>query len=432
MTRAAGWLLILLACASAPLLAQQSTLDQSGWALIRPTPLVTLEIRKVVGILFIIPAFTQLLLYLFRPRPYVFAGVATWLAASIMLLSLSFDSAARAGDTTGQIVVGKWAIVTWAACAMIFGASARFSGMWFRAPTAFPKRIGLIVALLAAWLGLSSTFLRPAALIFSVLLLMSAWQIRGAMAYFKAAREHRFVGALLASVGLVGVTVVNVAAAIVAIRSGGIGQSSNRVAYYNGLSAALLMLGMHLLIFEDVIEELRTAATELARGRDEMKTMAVTDPLTGCYNRRFLDDIETHELEQHKRYGLALSLLYIDIDHFKAINDTRGHDVGDRVLKTLGEILRSRSRQADFVLRWGGDEFLVLLSADEQQARAKSDEFRQAFLQSEIVATLPHGVDLSIGCVAVPPETDELAPLIARADNEMYRRKSAFGGKTKT
>ena len=88
-----------------------------------------------------------------------------------------------------------------------------------------------------------------------------------------------------------------------------------------------------------------------------------------------------------------------------------------------------RSRQADFVLRWGGDEFLVLLSADEHQARTKADEFRQAFLHSEIVATLPHGVDLSIGCVAVPPETEELAPLIARADNEMYRRKSAFGAK---
>jgi diguanylate cyclase (GGDEF)-like protein len=326
-------------------------------------------------------------------------------------------------------VAGKLAIVTWASCAMIFGASARFSGMWFRAAPVFPKRIGLTVVLLIAWIGLSSRFLRPGALILSAFLLMSVSQIRGAIAYAKAAREHRFVGALLCSVGLIGITVVNVTAATVAIMSGGIGQASTNVAYYNGLSAALVILGMHLLIFEDVIEELRTAASELARSRDEMRTMAVTDPLTGCYNRRFLDDIETHELEQHKRYGLALSLLYIDIDHFKAINDTRGHDVGDRVLKTLGEILRSRSRLADFVLRWGGDEFLILLSADEQQARAKADEFRHAFLKSEIVATLPHGVDLSIGVVAVPPETESLSPLIDRADNEMYRRKSAFGGK---
>ena len=68
------------------------------------------------------------------------------------------------------------------------------------------------------------------------------------------------------------------------------------MAYYNGLFSSLLILGMHLLIFEDVIEELRTAAAELARGRDEMRTMAVTDPLTGCYNRRFLDEIATHEL----------------------------------------------------------------------------------------------------------------------------------------
>jgi len=432
MYRAAGWLVIVLACASAPLLAQQSALDQSGWALIRPMPLVELEIRKVVGILLIVPAFTQLLLYLFRPRPYVFAGVATWVAASVMLLALSFDSASRGDDTPGQIVVGKLAIVTWASCAIIFGAGARFSGMWFRAAPVFPKRMGLTVALLIVWIGLASSFLRPGALILSAFLLMTVSQIRGAIAYAKVAREHRFVGALLCSVGMVGITIVNVTAATVAIMSGGIGQASNTVAYYNGLSVALLILGMHLLIFEDVIEELRTAASELARGRDEMRTMAVTDPLTGCYNRRFLEEIETHELEQHKRYGLALSLLYLDIDHFKAINDTRGHDVGDRVLKTLADILQARSRQADFVLRWGGDEFLVLLSADEQQARAKADEFRQAFLHSEIVATLPHGVDLSIGCVAVPPETVSLSPLIDRADKEMYRRKSAFGAKKKT
>ena len=90
---------------------------------------------------------------------------------------------------------------------------------------------------------------------------------------------------------------------------------------------------MHLLIFEDLIDELRTAGRRARpRGRDEMKAMAVTDPLTGCYNRRFLDEIAHHELQQHRRYELPLSLLYLDIDHFKAINDTRGHHTGDRVL----------------------------------------------------------------------------------------------------
>ena len=172
---------------------------------------------------------------------------------------------------------------------------------------------------------------------------------------------------------------VNTIALGVAAATGGIGDAATRVAYLNFASAALLVLGMHLLIFEDVIQELRTAAAELATSRDEMKAMAVTDPLTRCYNRR-LYEIAEHELEQHRRYNLPLSLLYLDIDHFKAINDQRGHHTGDEVLKTMGAILRELTRQADFVFRWGGDEFLVLLSAAEPDARNKAKQIRQAFL----------------------------------------------------
>ncbi|MEO8682312.1 MAG: GGDEF domain-containing protein, partial [Vicinamibacterales bacterium] len=165
-----------------------------------------------------------------------------------------------------------------------------------------------------------------------------------------------------------------------------------------------------------------------SRGRDEMKAMAVTDPLTRCNNRRFLEEITGHELQAHLRYNLPLSLLYVDIDHFKAINDTRGHHTGDVVLQTLGAILRARTRQADYVFRWGGDEFLVLLSADETQAKAKAEEIREAFLDSPIVKELPEGVDLSIGIVAVPPDTSNFAPLIDQADRAMYRRKRTLGG----
>ena len=157
-----------------------------------------------------------------------------------------------------------------------------------------------------------------------------------------------------------------------------------------------------------------------------MKAMAVTDSLTRCYNRRFLDEIAPHELKQHRRYGLPLSLLYLDIDHFKAINDTRGHHTGDMVLETLGAILRAGTRQADYVFRWGGDEFLVLLSAGEAEAKEKAEAIRQAFVDSPIVKDLPDGVDLSIGCVAVPPEAETFEPLIDQADREMYRRKRAL------
>jgi diguanylate cyclase (GGDEF)-like protein len=222
------------------------------------------------------------------------------------------------------------------------------------------------------------------------------------------------------------VAIVNITAVTVAVINRGIGDASSNVVYFNFISAAVLMLGMHFLIFEDLIEELRRLAASIEKSRDDLKSAATMDPLTGCYNRRFLYEIADHELEQHRRYELPLSLLYIDIDHFKAINDTRGHKTGDEVLVTLGAILREMTRQADFVFRWGGDEFLVLLSATEPDARIKAGRIRQAFLESAIVTRLPDGVDLSIGCVVVPPETTNLDPLIDQADREMYRRKRAF------
>ena len=96
-------------------------------------------------------------------------------------------------------------------------------------------------------------------------------------------------------------------------------------------------------------------------------------------------------------------------------------------MKTLGEILRQLTRQADFVFRWGGDEFLVLLSANEADAKEKARRIRQAFVESAIVSKLPDGVDVSVGVVPVPPETTDLDPLIDQADREMYRRKHTLG-----
>ena len=374
------------------------------------------------------PACTLFLLYLFRPRAYVLAWVVAWLAASAMLLVLSFDAGQLddPGDAAVYLANSRIAVAAWAGCATLFGIALRWGAQWFRSAPIVAPWAKWVVLSIVVWLLLAATVLGPGAVIAPAFVLMSLWQAQAAIAYLLAARTHRFSGALLVGLGLMALVIDNALAAVVAAASGALTPLSNNLAYLNGIWAGAMVLGMHLLAFEDVIEELRAANAELSKGRDEMRTMAVTDPLTRCNNRRFLDEIAQHELQSHRRFNLPLSLLYIDIDHFKAINDSRGHLTGDVVLQTLGTILRARTRQADYVFRWGGDEFLVLLSADEQQAMAKAEEIRQAFLESEIVRELPDGVDLSIGCVPVPPETDELEPLIDQADREMYRRKRAL------
>lgn len=415
-------LIVLLVVGATPLFAQ------SDWTAVRPAPMVTLEIRKLVGLLMLVPAVTLFLLYLFRPRPYVLAGVTSWAAGSVMMLVLSFDSGTpHPADSEQQVSVGRAALGVWAVAALVFGAGVRFASAWFRAPAAIPTAIKWSFSISVAYSVFAAVYLPPAAVVAPAFVMMSLWMSRGAVTYLGIARRDRMVGPLMTGTGVAGMVLVNTIALMVAIASGGIGAASTNVAYFNFVSAALLVLGMHLLIFEDVIQELRLSAAALATSRDEMKAMAVTDPLTRCYNRRLLYEIAEHELEQHRRYNLPLSLLYIDIDHFKAINDTRGHQTGDEVLKTVGSILRELTRQADYVFRWGGDEFLVLLSAAEPEARIKAQQIRTAFLESAIVSDLPDGVDVSIGTVPVPPDTDDFDPLIDQADREMYRRKRALG-----
>ena len=402
-------------------------LAQTDWSAVRPTPMVTVQIRTLISVLLAVPAITLFLLYLFRPRPYVLAGVAAWTAGILMMMVLSVDSGGSSQAAgPDRVAVSRLAVGVWGIATLLFGAGMQLAAGWFRAPAVLPRSVRWGFPIVAAWTVIAAAFLRPIAIVLPVIVMMTVWLARAAFNYFSIARSQRLVGPFLTGLGVAGIVLLNFAGIVMALVTGRIEGASTQAAYITFFLAALLVLGMHLLTFEDVIQELRTAAKELARSRDEMKTMAVTDPLTRCYNRRLLYEIAEHELESHRRYKLPLSLLYLDIDHFKAINDQRGHNTGDEVLKAMGAILRELTRQADYVFRWGGDEFLVLLSASEPEARNKAKQIRQAFLETAIVNSLPDGVDVSIGTVAVPPETQDFDPLIEEADREMYRRKRAL------
>src|SRR5207302_1947263 len=131
-------------------------------------------------------------------------------------------------------------------------------------------------------------------------------------------------------------------------------------------------LGIHLLIFEDMTYELRQTNRRLEAAQEELLQAAITDPLTGCHNRRFLEQVIDRELQRHERFKLPLSLLFIDIDRFKAINDTLGHAAGDRVLQYVARFLHRHIREADYIFRWGGDEFLILITCAGEDARRKA------------------------------------------------------------
>jgi diguanylate cyclase (GGDEF)-like protein len=184
----------------------------------------------------------------------------------------------------------------------------------------------------------------------------------------------------------------------------------------------IMALGMQLMTFEDMTYELRRTNRRLESAQKELRHLAITDPLTGCRNRRFFNEVVGRELQRHGR-GTPLSLLFVDVDHFKAINDTLGHEVGDHVLQHVAAFLVRNIREADYVFRWGGDEFLALMSCTAEQAAARAQQLREKFAAAPETALLPRGVALSVGTVGVPPDTRDIMPLIQAADERMYADK---------
>ena len=152
----------------------------------------------------------------------------------------------------------------------------------------------------------------------------------------------------------------------------------------------------------------------------ELTNLAMTDQLTGLYNRHSLFDIGPKYLSDANRHNFSISLLMIDLDHFKNINDTHGHAVGDIVLKAVGKVLNDNCRTEDFVARFGGEEFVMVLShCDYDFATIKAESIRLAIEES-----MPHGLVItgSIGAAALE-KGDSFESLFEKADKAVYDAK---------
>jgi two-component system, cell cycle response regulator len=159
---------------------------------------------------------------------------------------------------------------------------------------------------------------------------------------------------------------------------------------------------------------------------DQVKSMAVRDALTGLYNYGYFKEALHYEVQKSRRYQTPLSLLFLDIDDFKKVNDTLGHLRGDKIMRQVAGILKKGIRQADLVCRYGGDEFVMLLSqTPPDQALVMAERLRLSIDQASL-NPLPQGlqVTVSIGVAGLEPEmsTEEL---IQAADEAHYRAKQA-------
>jgi len=167
--------------------------------------------------------------------------------------------------------------------------------------------------------------------------------------------------------------------------------------------------------------------TERKRLTEELRNLAITDPLTGVYNRRhFLEELQ-REMSRSNRYTCPFSLIMLDVDHFKEVNDRFGHEAGDRVLKELAEMIRKRIRSTDLLARWGGEEFLILLANTNAPSAVKLVEDLLKLLMARTFSGIGR-VTASFG-VAGHRVGEGVNEFITRVDNLMYQAKK--GGRSR-
>jgi diguanylate cyclase (GGDEF)-like protein len=357
-----------------------------------------------------------LLLFFYRRRVYILFWTGGWLLASA-----SMFLAAR------PLVPGiPFTQMSYGVSQFLGIASALFFVISSDAYPARPRvRRGYALVLMAVlfWFALA-----PMALDWWTVFAPGHILIAGALA--AAGVGHLII---LRQVRMLGAAVVGVALLLIAgshawilIRVAGPTAPGTTSALAFSLVLYLIAaLGMQLMTFEDMTLELRRTNRRLEAAQGKLRRMVITDTLTGCRNRRFFEEIIGRELQRHRRYGIPMSLLFVDVDRFKAVNDTLGHDAGDRVLREVAAFLLSNIREADYVFRWGGDEFLILLSCGEEEARRRGTALQQDFARYSSAASLPAGVGLSMGCAEVREDSEDVMALIKVADERMYENKRA-------
>jgi len=201
--------------------------------------------------------------------------------------------------------------------------------------------------------------------------------------------------------------------------------------YRSGARLVVLRDVSHLKRIEgelrDMNQQLRQKLTEIEELQKRLTEQAIRDPLTGLYNRRFLEESLVRELAKARRTQKPLSVAVIDLDHFKRVNDAHGHHAGDRLLIAVGDLLRSYIRDGDVACRYGGEEFVVVMpGASLEVAAERAEAWRYAFAKLKIA---PETFDLSatftVGVACYPLNAASAEKILEAADQAMYSAKAA-------
>ena len=176
---------------------------------------------------------------------------------------------------------------------------------------------------------------------------------------------------------------------------------------------------------EDKVRQLEVELVQRRELEENLRKQAATDPLTGLQNRRSFLETADRIFDRSKRHNRSLTLLVLDIDHFKLVNDTYGHDVGDEVLRQFARELQRAIRSTDYLCRWGGEEFIVLLpETGLKAAGVLAEKLRNRWQMADLNAEEETiRLTMSIGCADLRAEDSDIGSLIHQADKALYRAK---------
>jgi diguanylate cyclase (GGDEF)-like protein len=182
------------------------------------------------------------------------------------------------------------------------------------------------------------------------------------------------------------------------------------------------------LLHHTDLEQIERQTRQLQESEAQLRQLSIRDSLTGLFNRRYMEETLTRELRRAREKRLPLSIIMIDLDFFKRFNDTYGHPAGDAMLSTMGKLLRTQIQGAEFVCRYGGEEFLVVLpETTSELAQIRAEALRQQAPATHVLydGRIFEGVTLSLGVAVYPEDGITSAELLQAADSAMYRAKHA-------
>ena len=201
-----------------------------------------------------------------------------------------------------------------------------------------------------------------------------------------------------------------------------------------GAGAGVLILGRRLsdapyeehdLALLRALADSSAIAMRNAELLDRLRAQATLDQLTGCHNRRGFDEVLGAEMARARRYGRPLSVVFLDIDHFKRINDELGHEVGDHALQRIGRVVRHTFRTTDSACRYGGEEFaLVFPETPKHEAVRLAERLRDLVETLPPTAEVPRSMTASFGVAGFPEDGDDAPALIRSADRALYQAKA--------